>query len=62
MRIHISSDKEWLDVINNERKAEQLNKVSYEAFEIITDGLEKEWFDLCSACLDLLQVAFLMYT
>ena len=44
--IQISLDKEWLDTINNERKAEQLNKVSYEAFEIIMDRLEKEWFDL----------------
>ncbi|THH02990.1 hypothetical protein EW145_g6627 [Phellinidium pouzarii] len=39
-------DQEWLDTINNERRNEQLNKVSYEAFEIIMDRLEKEWFDL----------------
>ena len=39
-------DKEWLDAINAERKKEQLNKVSYEIFEIIMDRLEKEWFDL----------------
>ena len=39
-------DKEWLDAINNERRVEQLNKVTYETFEIIMDRLEKEWFDL----------------
>ncbi|KAH8110728.1 hypothetical protein DFH11DRAFT_1618277 [Phellopilus nigrolimitatus] len=39
-------DQEWLDAVNNERRADQLNKVSYEAFEIIMDRLEKEWFDL----------------
>ncbi|KAI5123496.1 hypothetical protein M0805_008864 [Coniferiporia weirii] len=39
-------DQEWLDAVNNERRNEQLNKVSYEAFEIIMDRLEKEWFDL----------------
>ena len=49
MYSNLSQDKEWLDTINNERKAEQLNKVSYEAFEIIMDRLEKEWFDLVRA-------------
>ncbi|KAI0630656.1 hypothetical protein C8Q77DRAFT_1063453 [Trametes polyzona] len=39
-------DQEWLDAVNMERKAQQLDKVSYETFEIIMDRLEKEWFDL----------------
>ncbi|KII86055.1 hypothetical protein PLICRDRAFT_44511 [Plicaturopsis crispa FD-325 SS-3] len=39
-------DKEWLDIINTERKKEQLGTVPYEMFEIIIDRLEKEWFDL----------------
>ncbi|KAH9939113.1 uncharacterized protein BXZ73DRAFT_89157 [Epithele typhae] len=39
-------DQEWLDAVNMERKSQQLDKVSYETFEIIMDRLEKEWFDL----------------
>ncbi|KAI8985649.1 hypothetical protein BD414DRAFT_578477 [Trametes punicea] len=39
-------DQEWLDAVNQERKAQQLDKVSYETFEIVMDRLEKEWFDL----------------
>ncbi|TDL26735.1 hypothetical protein BD410DRAFT_783848 [Rickenella mellea] len=39
-------DQEWLDAVNAERKSDQLNKVTYETFEIIMDRLEKEWFDL----------------
>lgn len=39
-------DQEWLDAVNNERRKEQIDKVSYEVFEIIMDRLEKEWFDL----------------
>ncbi|KAL6297851.1 PHD-zinc-finger like domain-containing protein [Sparassis latifolia] len=39
-------DQEWLDAINAERKKEQMDKVSYEIFEIVMDRLEKEWFDL----------------
>ncbi|EAU90763.2 bromodomain and PHD finger-containing protein 3 [Coprinopsis cinerea okayama7 len=39
-------DLEWLEAINNERKKEQMDKISYETFEIIMDRLEKEWFDL----------------
>ncbi|KAM0787435.1 hypothetical protein ACM66B_003516 [Microbotryomycetes sp. NB124-2] len=39
-------DKTWLDGINNERKQSGTAPVSYEAFEIIIDKLEKEWFDL----------------
>ena len=35
-----------LNVVNSERRNDQLNKVSYETFEIIMDRLEKEWFDL----------------
>ncbi|KAF8315357.1 hypothetical protein DL93DRAFT_2057209, partial [Clavulina sp. PMI_390] len=41
-------DQEWLDVINAERRKEQLDQVSYETFEIIMDRLEKEWFELAS--------------
>ena len=37
---------EWLDNMNAERKKEQADRVSYEAFEIIMDRLEKDWFDL----------------
>ena len=40
------ADQEWLEVVNAERKSQQLDKVSYETFEIIMDRLEKEWFDL----------------
>jgi NuA3 HAT complex component NTO1 len=43
-----SQDQEWLDAVNTERRNDQLNKVSYETFEIIMDKLEKEWFDLVS--------------
>ncbi|KAL1940886.1 hypothetical protein VTO73DRAFT_7927 [Trametes versicolor] len=39
-------DQEWLDAVNVERKAQQLDKITYETFEIIMDRLEKEWFDL----------------
>nr|VWP00090.1 Guanine nucleotide-binding protein subunit beta-like protein (Cytoplasmic antigenic protein 1) [Ganoderma boninense] len=39
-------DQEWVDALNGERKAQQLDKVSYETFEIVMDRLEKEWFDL----------------
>ena len=42
------ADQEWLDAVNLERKKEQLNGVSYETFEIVMDRLEKEWFDLVS--------------
>jgi hypothetical protein len=41
-------DQEWLDALNADRKKEQLDKISYEAFEIVMDRLEKEWFDLVS--------------
>ncbi|KAI0047385.1 hypothetical protein FA95DRAFT_1589126 [Auriscalpium vulgare] len=41
-----AADQEWLDVVNSERKKEQIDVVSYETFEIIMDRLEKEWFDL----------------
>lgn len=41
-------DKEWLDTLNADRRKEQLDPISYEAFEIIMDRLEKEWFDLVS--------------
>lgn len=40
------ADKEWMDAVNAERKKEQLNKVTYETFEVVMDRLEKEWFDL----------------
>jgi hypothetical protein len=40
--------------MNTERKKEQLNKVSYETFEIVMDRMEKEWFDLvCHITLDM---------
>jgi hypothetical protein len=39
-------DQEWLDALNADRKKEQLDRISYEAFEIVMDRLEKEWFDL----------------
>ncbi|TFK17664.1 hypothetical protein FA15DRAFT_313371 [Coprinopsis marcescibilis] len=39
-------DKEWLDVVNVERRKDQTDQVSFETFEIIMDRLEKEWFDL----------------
>lgn len=45
-RLNVSIDQEWLDAVNQERKLEQVDKVSYEAFEIIMDRLEKEWFDI----------------
>ncbi|KAJ8081890.1 hypothetical protein PM082_007736 [Marasmius tenuissimus] len=39
-------DKEWLDAMNAERKKDQLDKITYETFEVVMDRLEKEWFDL----------------
>lgn len=39
-------DQQWLDGINIERKNDQLDHISYEAFEIVMDRLEKEWFAL----------------
>ena len=42
-------DQEWLDSINSERRSANLDKVSYETFEIVMDRLEKEWFDLVSS-------------
>ncbi|KAJ6581136.1 hypothetical protein B0H19DRAFT_1113888 [Mycena capillaripes] len=39
-------DQEWLDAVNTERKKEQLDKVTYEVFEVVMDRLEKEWFNL----------------
>ena len=39
-------DQEFLDAVNAERKKEQLDRATYELFEIIIDRLEKEWFDL----------------
>ncbi|KAG6825753.1 hypothetical protein H0H92_002556 [Tricholoma furcatifolium] len=39
-------DREWLDTVNEERRKEQMTKISYEVFEIVMDRLEKEWFDL----------------
>ena len=32
--------------MNAERKAQQINTVSYETFEIIMDRLEKEYYEL----------------
>jgi hypothetical protein len=45
------TDQEWLEMVNADRKREQLDKVTCEAFEIIMDRLEKEWFDLVSSSL-----------
>ena len=42
-------DQEWLEMVNTDRKKEQIDKVTCEAFEIIMDRLEKEWFDLVSS-------------
>ncbi|KAF7317788.1 putative bromo domain and PHD finger-containing protein 3 [Mycena kentingensis (nom. inval.)] len=39
-------DQEWLDAVNTERKKEQMDRVTYEVFEVIVDRLEKEWFNL----------------
>ncbi|KAJ6485818.1 bromodomain and PHD finger-containing protein 3 [Mycena sanguinolenta] len=39
-------DQEWLDSANAERKKEQLDRVTYEIFEVVMDRLEKEWFNL----------------
>ncbi|KAJ7173601.1 bromodomain and PHD finger-containing protein 3 [Mycena filopes] len=39
-------DQEWLDAVNAERKKEQLDRVTYEVFEVVMDRLEKEWFNL----------------
>ncbi|KAF8196835.1 hypothetical protein K438DRAFT_2121282 [Mycena galopus ATCC 62051] len=39
-------DQEWLDTVNAERKKEQLDRVTYETFEVVMDRLEKEWFNL----------------
>ncbi|KAG6805438.1 hypothetical protein H0H93_004794, partial [Arthromyces matolae] len=41
-----STDKEWLDAVNNERRKGQFTPISYELFEVVMDRLEKEWFDL----------------
>lgn len=45
-RSHSCIDQEWLDGVNAERRNANLDKISYESFEIIMDRLEKEWFDL----------------
>ncbi|PKI83844.1 Nto1p [Malassezia vespertilionis] len=39
-------DQAWLAEMNETRKKEQLDAVSFESFEIIMDRLEKEWFAL----------------
>ncbi|WVN87938.1 uncharacterized protein L203_103135 [Cryptococcus depauperatus CBS 7841] len=39
-------DQAWLDIYNAERTKEQCGPISYEAFEIVMDKLEKEWFNL----------------
>lgn len=40
------ADLEWLDAVNIERQEKQLDKISYEVFEIVMDRLEKDWFNL----------------
>ena len=47
---HTLADQEWVDALNGERKVQQLDKVTYETFEIVMDRLEKEWFDLVGLC------------
>jgi NuA3 HAT complex component NTO1 len=42
-------DREWVDLVNTERQSQQLDRLSYELFEVIMDKLEKEWFDLVSS-------------
>ena len=44
----LSSDQDWLDNLNSERRAAGLDRISYETFEIVMDRLEKEWFHLVS--------------
>ncbi|KAK7031458.1 Bromodomain and phd finger-containing protein 3 [Favolaschia claudopus] len=39
-------DQEWLDAVNADRKHQQLDKISYEIFEVVMDRLEKDWFHL----------------
>ncbi|KAG0175339.1 nuA3 HAT complex component nto1 [Apophysomyces sp. BC1021] len=39
-------DEAWLQMLNAERKKENLGEVSGDLFESIIDQLEKEWFDL----------------
>lgn len=43
---HADPDQAWLAQVNAERKQNQLDVVTCEAFEIIVDRLEKEWFAL----------------
>ena len=40
------ADQAWLAQVNAERRKEQLDVISCEAFEIVVDRLEKEWFAL----------------
>lgn len=44
--IFYMADKAWIDVVNEERTKDGLDRISYEAFEIMMDRLEKDWFDL----------------
>ena len=48
MATYVGTDKEWLDQVNSERAKSGHGEVSYEAFEVIMDKLEKDWFDLVS--------------
>lgn len=41
-----SIDEEWLNVVNEDRRKNQLDRIDPEIFEIMMDRLEKEWFDL----------------
>lgn len=43
---HSFQDQEWLESLNADRKAANIDRVTYETFEIVMDRLEKEWFDL----------------
>jgi hypothetical protein len=43
------TDREWVDLVNKDRQAQQLDRLSYELFEVVMDQLEKEWFALVSS-------------
>lgn len=46
-------DSAWLEIINKDRKAQNLDPVSIDAFELLMDRLEKEAFlQVCSILLD----------
>ena len=52
----LTPDQQWLDHMNAKRRAEQLDVISYEAFEIILDRLKRSGLHLSSGFL----LAFLL--